>query len=129
MLGTALLTFLYLTQTEQKTKLSNDPAITTLIISAAYYAAIFLGIDQAERSISPLNPSVATGVSLFEIWHDDAKAVNYVWVFMSAPYLGSLLAVAIFEFAYKRSLEIVTQEVADEETGEGEEALVNQHDY
>jgi glycerol uptake facilitator-like aquaporin len=40
-LATAILVFLYLTQTEEKTKLSDDNAITTLIISAAYYVSMY----------------------------------------------------------------------------------------
>ena len=42
-LGTFVLVFLYLSQTEEKTKLSNDPAITTAIIAASYLTAINLG--------------------------------------------------------------------------------------
>lgn len=38
-MGTAILVFLYLTQTEEKTKLSDDNAITTLIIAGAYFVA------------------------------------------------------------------------------------------
>lgn len=42
-IGSMLITFLYLTQTEEKTKMSSDPAITTLIISATYAAVVGMG--------------------------------------------------------------------------------------
>lgn len=40
--GTFFLGFLYLTQTEERTKLSKDPAITALIIAASYIAALLM---------------------------------------------------------------------------------------
>ena len=40
MIGAMLITFLYLTQTEKNTKMSEDPAITTLIIAATYVAVV-----------------------------------------------------------------------------------------
>jgi len=42
-IGTMIITFLYLTQTEEKTKMSSDPAITTLIIAATYVAVVAFG--------------------------------------------------------------------------------------
>jgi glycerol uptake facilitator-like aquaporin len=41
-IGSFFVVFLYLTQTEAKTKLSKDPAITTLIIAAAYIGALLM---------------------------------------------------------------------------------------
>ena len=64
-MGAALLVFLYLSQTEEKTKLSNDPAITTMIISASYYAALYLGYSYEVSSVSPLNPAIAIGLITF----------------------------------------------------------------
>ncbi len=41
-IGAFFVSFLYLTQTENKTKISNDPAITTLIIAASYLASMLM---------------------------------------------------------------------------------------
>lgn len=63
-LGSVVLVFLYLSQTEEKTKLSSDPAITTGIISASYLTAINLGFSSAalcKFSYSPLNAAIALG--------------------------------------------------------------------
>ena len=57
-IGTALLVFLYLTQTEKETKLAADPAITTMIISAAYICAICIGWS-GSWTPSPLNFATA----------------------------------------------------------------------
>jgi hypothetical protein len=46
-LGGFLLVFVYLTQTEAGYKLSQDPAITTMIISGCYVIAMYIGFTQA----------------------------------------------------------------------------------
>lgn len=63
-LGSIVLVFLYLSQTEEKTKLSSDPAITTGIISASYLTAINIGysyVASNKFSYSPLNAAIALG--------------------------------------------------------------------
>ena len=62
-LGSFFLAFLYLTQTEEKTKLSKDPAITTLIIAASYIAALMM-VSGPHKYLACLNPAVAFGASL-----------------------------------------------------------------
>lgn len=59
-LGAFFVTFLYLTQTEDKTKLSADPAITTLIMAASYMAAMLM-VQGPDDFLTPLNPAVAVG--------------------------------------------------------------------
>jgi len=61
-LGSFFLAFLYLTQTEEKTKLSKDPAITTLIIAASYVGALLMASGPSNY-LSCLNPAVAFGTS------------------------------------------------------------------
>lgn len=63
-LGSVVLVFLYLSQTEERTKLSSDPAITTAIISASYLTAINIGFSSSsicKFSYSPLNAAIALG--------------------------------------------------------------------
>lgn len=64
-MGTAILVFLYLTQTEEKTKLSDDNAITTLIIAAAYFVSTYWcdSFWYIQRA-TPLNPAIALGDGL-----------------------------------------------------------------
>jgi len=75
--GSCLLVFLYLTQTEEKTKLSEgDPAITTLIISAAYYAALGYATTVLTVTGSPLNPAAALGLFWAILFGGDIKKTD-----------------------------------------------------
>ena len=56
-LGSFFLVFLYLTQTEESTKLSKDPAITTLIIAASYLGALLM-TSSPDAGFSCLNPAI-----------------------------------------------------------------------
>ena len=58
--GAFFLAFLYLTQTEDKTKLSKDPAISAIIIAAAYVAGLLMS-SPPDLVLSCLNPAI--GVS------------------------------------------------------------------
>jgi len=62
-IGAMLLTFLYLTQTEEKTKMSGDPAITTLIIATTYVAVILYGESTPVVSGTPYNPAASLGLA------------------------------------------------------------------
>ena len=70
-IGSMLITFLYLTQTEEKTKMSSDPAITTLIISATYAAVVGMGEIQGVMTGSPYNPAAALGLMFGIIFKGD----------------------------------------------------------
>ena len=43
-IGSFMLVFMYLTQTETSTKLSNDPAITTGIVASSYVVSMLIGL-------------------------------------------------------------------------------------
>ena len=125
--------FLYLTQTEEKTKLSEgDPAITTLIISAAYYAALGYATTVLTVTGSPLNPAAALGMWWAMIFGGDYEETQGTYLFFFTGYLGGLLAVVLFEFVYKKAMTIVQEEEGDElPQEEHEEALLenNQSAY
>ena len=61
-IGAFFVTFLYLTQTEEKTKLSSDPAITTLIIASSYLASMLM-VCGPDDFLTPLNPALAVGAA------------------------------------------------------------------
>lgn len=105
------MTFLYLTQTEEKTKLSGDPAITTLIISATYTAVFYYSVGSGVISGSPFNPAIA----LAEFWavlfgsnYNSSGKYNF-WITMFFSYAGSILAVLLFEFVYKKAMQAVDE--------------------
>jgi glycerol uptake facilitator-like aquaporin len=121
-MGALLLTFLYLTQTEEKTKLSGDPAITTLIISATYTTLLAYSVGSRVISGSPFNPAISMGefwAVLFGGAYERGNGLN-LWVTMIFPYAGAILAVILFEFGYKNAMNSV--EEAEQVTSEDEDA-------
>ena len=72
-IGSMIITFLYLTQTEEKTKMSGDPAITTLIIAATYCAVIGFSESNGVISGSPFNPASALGLFFSILFQGDVK--------------------------------------------------------
>jgi len=67
-INSMILTFLYLTQTEEKTKMSGDPAITTLIIAATYTAIVGYSSLNDVLSVSPFNPAAALGIAAAQLF-------------------------------------------------------------
>ena len=113
-LATAILVFLYLTQTEEKTKLSDDNAITTLIIAAAYYVGVYWSSSFVKvQTANPLNPAIAMGDGLGMLLHNVLDWNNWFWIFYIVPLGGSLIAVLLFEYVYKPAQETVQEEQPD----------------
>jgi glycerol uptake facilitator-like aquaporin len=127
-LGSMLLTFLYLTQTEEKTKVSGDPAISTMIIAATYATVIGYSMGLGVVTVSAFNPAIALGnfwAVLFSGNFDRHYGAN-MWVCLAFSYAGSLLAVVLFEFVYKKAiLSIENKENASSSEDEKEEQLVD----
>lgn len=128
-LGSMLLTFLYLTQTEEKTKLSGDPAITTMIISATYTCLFGYSMTSGVVSGTPYNPAVALGEWWSVLFAGNFSTDNNfnMWVCMFFAFAGSLLAVVLFEFVYKPAIS-TAEEVADLDSEDEEEKLINPSD-
>lgn len=107
-LGSFFLAFLYLTQTEEKTKLSKDPAITTLIIAASYVAALTM-VSGPFNVVACLNPAIGFGASMQQSYKGVGDGWSKAYVFLGMPFVGSLIAVLFFEFVYKKVLDTVTE--------------------
>ena len=105
-IGAMIITFLYLTQTEEHTKMSPDPAITTLIIAATYTAVV--GVSESGKigvtTGSPFNPAAAAGIGAAILFQGNIDQTKFTWVYLFFAYAGSLLAVFLFEFVYKRAM-------------------------
>ena len=124
-IGSMIITFLYLTQTEEKTKMSGDPAITTLIIAATYTAVVAFSEQTAVMSGSPYNPAVAMGLLWGMIFGANVKNTSNSWLFLLFSYLGSILAVFLFEFIYKKAVATADQIEEMDEADEHEDALIS----
>ena len=107
-LGSFFLAFLYLTQTEEKTKLSKDPAITTLIIAASYVAALVM-VSGPFKGLPCLNPAIGFGASMQQVYDAGTEGWESSYVFLLMPFAGSVLAVIFFEFVYKKVFEAITE--------------------
>lgn len=121
MIGGMLITFLYLTQTEEKTKMSGDPAITTLIIATTYVAVVGFGDLSGVVSGSPYNPAAAMGLAFAIIFQGNLGTTKHTWIFLLFSYVGSILAVVLFEFIYKRAIIAVEEAEGEDEDDERQE--------
>ncbi|CDW80400.1 probable aquaporin pip2-5-like [Stylonychia lemnae] len=119
-LGSFFLAFLYLTQTEEKTKLSKDPAITTLIIAAAYLGALLMASGPQDY-LACLNPAVAFGTSFQQLYTGSADGWSVSYVYLPSPFIGGLIAVIFFEFVYKKVFETI-------QSTEEDDALLDKND-
>lgn len=112
-IGAFFVSFLYLTQTENKTKISNDPAITTLIIAASYLSSMLM-VCGPDSYVSPLNPAVSLGIMFQQAYKGSAEGFKYIYVYLPFPLLGGLCAVFFYEQVYKR-----VQDTIQESEGDG----------
>ena len=104
--------FLYLTMTDEKTKLSQDNAITTLIIAAAYYVACDWGTFGVQF-LNPVNPAIALGDGLGKTIGGQFNINSFLWLYYVVPLGGSVLAVLLFDNIFKKAAEkFVEQENA-----------------
>jgi glycerol uptake facilitator-like aquaporin len=105
-IGTFFVAFLYLTQTENKTKMSSDPAITTLIIASAYLSAMLL-VSGPDNYLTALNPAIALGTMFQEAYHGKSDGFARIYIYIPFPLIGGVVAVAFHEFVYKRVTETI----------------------
>ena len=74
--------FTFLIQTEQSTRFSNDPAIWSLLIAAAYTAALFFNV----RRSPAVNPAIAFGFYMtMLIDHGGSGFIKYIWIHLIFP--------------------------------------------
>jgi uncharacterized 2Fe-2S/4Fe-4S cluster protein (DUF4445 family) len=102
----------YLSSTEVNYVLAKDPVIKMIIVAASWMTAMVLGSDPNKISYSPQNPAVATMIILNEVLMFigvSHTGSHYAYSFMFAPYIGSIMAVLIHEFAYKPSMNLVRE--------------------
>lgn len=112
-LGSFLLVFVYLTQTEQGYKLSQDPAITTMIISGCYVIGMYIGftLSSPMMIVSSLNPAVSLGMIVAVVFKPGRGIQNsgmaWAWIYLVFPWLGSIIAVIVYEFLFKKAQDVV----------------------
>lgn len=102
--GSFLYIFCFVTQTEKQTRFSNDPAIWSLIISAAYGSCVSYNLPRHGGSI---NPAYGFAVQMTMLMDYGGHYLKYIWIYVVFPFVGGLLALAFYEFVYKKTQEYV----------------------
>ena len=114
--GTFFLAFLYLTQTEEETKLSKDPAITAMIIAASYVAAILMA-SPPDNVLACLNPAIGISTIIVQTFIPaGTQGITWIWLYGAFPLIGGVVAVVFHELVYKKVIETI-QESEEQEDG------------
>ena len=96
------MTFIYLTQTEEQTKFSNEKSITCLIIASSYIAARSMCAgNYITATGSCLNPAIGIGTSIVMLFNDGSVGLKWIWLYGLLPFAGAILAVFFHEFIFK----------------------------
>lgn len=107
-IGTVLLVFLYLTQTEEKTKLTKDTALSMLILAATYLACIMMtgAPDQyappSGIGYAVLNPAIAVGSAFAMMFQGEWSGLEWFWIYLAFPIAGAIIGVIFHEIAFKK---------------------------
>ncbi len=104
-LGTTLMTVIYLSQTQPKTQLTNQPLLRMLIYTVAYIGVLALGTGPFAY-MPCLNPTVALGVLMNPVSHDIVKIEDAIFVYIIPPIIGTLTGIILFHFIYKRGFSL-----------------------
>jgi glycerol uptake facilitator-like aquaporin len=100
--GTFVLTFMYLSQTEEQTKVTKDPALSTLIIAGAYTGSILMVSPPNSSGFAVLNPAIGIASPLVSLVQGDFDPIKWFWIYLAMPFAGSILALIFHELIYKK---------------------------
>jgi len=123
-LGAFFVSFFYLTQTEEKTSFSKEKAIHCFIMASAYVGARSMLCGQSfTRSGACLNPAIAIGTSFTQLFAHGTDEFKYIWLYGLFPFIGSVIAVLFHEFVFKKTHEVLNDEVEEED----DDTLLDKH--
>lgn len=97
---TFLFVLVFLIQQDVRTRYSADPAKNCLFLSIAYGSCVLLAYPISK---GPLNPFIGISVCFTDLFNGGGeKAIEFVWIYAIAPFIGALLSVLFYETVYKR---------------------------
>ena len=80
--------------------------------------AAMLMVSGPDDYLTPLNPAVAFGTIMQQIFHSSGKALAKFYVYLPFPLVGGISAVLFHEYVYKRVQEKINEtEDDDHNTG------------
>ena len=107
-LGTFFVAFFYLLQTEDKTVFSKEKAINCFIIASAYIGARgMLSGNTFTVSGAVLNPAIAIGTTLTQLFATNVSGFKYVWLYGLMPFIGSVAAQLFYDYVFKKTHEVL----------------------
>jgi len=117
-IGSFFVAFLYLTQTEEKTKLSKDPAITTLIIAASYLAALLM-TSPPDVGFSCLNPAIGVASTIVMSFDkiNGVLGLEWIWIYALFPFVGGICAVIFHELIFKKVQSAIAEQEEEDTDG------------
>lgn len=122
-LGSFLVVFFFLTQTEPKTTISKEKSINCFIIASAYVSARSMLYGCAyTRSGACLNPAIALGSNFTQLFEDGGEGFKWVWIYCGFPIIGALIAVLFHEYVFKKTQEVLFE---GEELEDAEDTLLD----
>lgn len=115
-LGSFLVVFFYLTQTEKKTEFSKEPAINCFIIASSYIGArAMLNGKAITHSAAVLNPAIALGTNFTMLFAYGADDFKWVWIYTLMPFAGAIAAVLFHEYVFKKTQEVLEEDDHDDD--------------
>lgn len=110
-IGSFLVVFFYLTQTESKTVFSQEKAINCFIIASSYVGArAMMNGKMITKCGAVLNPAIGLGTSFTMLFDKGADEFKWVWIYALLPFGGAILAVLFHEFVFKKTQEVLQEE-------------------
>ncbi|CDW87230.1 major intrinsic protein [Stylonychia lemnae] len=114
-LGSFLVVFFYLTQTEKKTVFSQEQAVNCFIIASAYIGArAMLNGTKITLSGAVLNPAIGLGTCFTQLFDTGVDHFTWVWIYALMPFVGAILAVLFHEYVFKKTQEVLLEEEEDD---------------
>ena len=94
-----------------------------MMISASYTIGMALEIgDGTNWTQSPLNPAIALAEITFSTFDGQIASMNFAWIFLVFSWGGSVLAVIMYEFGFKKAQDAINvKEERNEEADLGDE--------
>jgi glycerol uptake facilitator-like aquaporin len=116
MLGTFVVVFFYLTQTEEKTLFSKEKAITCFIIASSYIGArAMCAGNHITASGAVLNPAISIGTSFTQLFVWGGTGIKWIWLYGGIPFAGAVIAVLFYEFIFKKTQEVLNDDFEEED--------------
>ena len=95
---------MFLISTEKETKIFKQTSYNLFLIAWAYSGAIEMTREHVGGLI---NPGFAAWIWTTMFMYGNEHAFKWLWLYISMPIAGSILALVTFELVYKRALEAI----------------------